>query len=98
MAQSLDALSSAPSFTVNKVNENTIHFGEICLEGLGCDIETATGNRRDRSFLEFPSLDIDSRGAAYITYNDDTNQVPAPNVMVRPSNRWRQLVRIGRHA
>ncbi|MFZ0751676.1 MAG: hypothetical protein WAM70_20110 [Pyrinomonadaceae bacterium] len=82
MAQSLDALSSAPSFTVNKVNENTIHNGEICLEGLGCDIETATGNRRDRSFLEFPSLDIDSRGAAYITYNDDSNQVPAPNVMV----------------
>src|SRR5205085_6288089 len=29
MAQSIDALSSAPSFTTNKVNETAIHRGEI---------------------------------------------------------------------
>ncbi len=82
MAQSLDALNPNPSFTVNKVNENTIHTGEICLDGLNCDIATATGEPRDRSFLEFPSIDIDSRGAAYMTYNDSTNQLPVPYVMV----------------
>jgi hypothetical protein len=61
-------------FAVNKVNENTIHTGEICLDGLDCDISTLQGEPRDRSFAEFPSIDIDSRGAAYITYNDSLNQ------------------------
>ena len=82
MAQTLDALSGNPAFTTNKVNENTLHTGEICLEGLGCDIDTLAGSPRDRSFAEFPSIDIDSRGAAYITYNDSNNQLPAPYVMV----------------
>ncbi|MFS8085570.1 MAG: hypothetical protein ACMG6H_08065, partial [Acidobacteriota bacterium] len=82
MAQSLDALSAAPSFTVNQVNENTVHTGEICQDGLNCDIDTLTGSPRDRSFAEFPSIDIDSRGAAFITYNDSTNQLPAPYIMV----------------
>ena len=82
MAQSLDALGGNPAFTVNKVNENTIHTGEICLDGLNCDISTLTGEPRDRSFAEFPSIDIDSKGAAYITYNDSTNQLPAPYVMI----------------
>jgi PKD repeat protein len=82
MAQALDALGGNPAFTVNKVNENTIHTGEICLDGLNCDISTLTGEPRDRSFAEFPSIDIDSKGAAYITYNDSTNQLPAPYVMI----------------
>ena len=82
MAQTLDALSGNPAFNTNKVNENTIHTGEICLEGLNCDIDTLAGTPRDRSFAEFPSIDIDSKGAAYITYNDSTNQLPAPYVMV----------------
>ena len=85
MAQSLDALSANPVFTVNKVNENTIHTGEICTRGLGCDLPAipsvnpeGKGNRR----LEFPSIDIDSKGAAYITYNDSHNQLPVAYVMV----------------
>src|SRR5205085_6637872 len=53
-----------------------------CLAGLSCDISTLTGSPRDRSFAEFPSIDIDSKGAAYITYNDSTNQLPAPYVMI----------------
>ena len=32
MAQSLDALSGNPTFIANKVNESTIHTGEICLK------------------------------------------------------------------
>src|SRR5207248_1369030 len=86
MAQALDALGGNPAFTVNKVNENTIHTGEICTRGLGCDLpaiplENPKGPG-DRSFAEFPSIDIDSKGAAYITYNDNTNQPLAPYVMV----------------
>src|SRR4029078_5954859 len=37
---------------------------------------------RDRSFAEFPSIDIDSRGAGYITYNDSHNQLPERSVMI----------------
>jgi hypothetical protein len=78
MAQSLNALSATPSLPFNKVNETVIHRGEICLRGLNCDIDTLTGTPSDRSFLEFPSIDIDSRGAAVITFNDNTNQADGP--------------------
>ncbi|HLF56981.1 MAG TPA: hypothetical protein VI942_09075 [Thermoanaerobaculia bacterium] len=87
LAQSLDALSPAPTWEVARVNENTIHTGEICLIGLNCDTALPPGSR-DRSFLEFPSVAIDSRGAAFVTYNDNTNQSAgggesgAPYVMV----------------
>ena len=77
MAQSLNALHKKPSFTLARVSNNVIHRGEICLQGLQCDVDG-----RDRSFLEFPSIDIDSRGRAFITYNDNSNQVEAPYVMV----------------
>lgn len=77
MAQSLNALHKKPGFIVSRVSHNVIHRGEICLQGLQCDVDG-----RDRSFLEFPSIDIDSRGRAFITYNDNTNQVEAPYVMV----------------
>ena len=82
MAQSLDALSASPTFELARVSDTVIHRGEICLEGLSCDLSTALGEPRDRSFLEFPSIDVDSRGAAFVTYNDNTNQVDAPYVMV----------------
>lgn len=77
MAQSLNALHKKPGFTVARVTNNIVHRGEICLQGLQCDVDG-----RDRSFLEFPSIDIDSRGRAFITYNDNTNQVETPYVMV----------------
>jgi hypothetical protein len=79
MAQSLNALSgAATTFTpAIRVNQNTIHRGQICLEGLFCD-----ATQQDRSFLEYPSISMDSKGAAVITYNDNTNQVEAPYVMV----------------
>lgn len=79
MAQSLNALKDKPSFQQTKVSQNVIHRGEICLQGLNCDIAVPM---RDRSFLEFPSIGIDSKGAAVITFNDNTNQVEAPYVMV----------------
>lgn len=77
MAQSLDALAKKPRFRTARVNQTTIHRGEICLRGLQCDID-----RSDRSFLEYPSVSMDSRGAAVVTFNHNANQVAAPYVMV----------------
>jgi len=83
MAQSLNALDGSPTYTYTKVSEHNIHFGEICLAGLNCDIAVPPGSR-DRSFLEFPSITMDHRGAAMITWNDNTNQsaVTAANAQV----------------
>lgn len=77
MAQSLNALDQNAAFTTTRVSQNVIHYGEICLRGLSCDL---SGN--DRSFLEYPSVAVDSKGAAVITYNDNSNQVQGPYVMV----------------
>lgn len=77
MAQSLNALDAAPTFQTVQVSQNVIHRGEICLEGTLCDAEG-----RDRSFLEYPSIDMDSKGAAVIVYNDNTNQSEGPYVML----------------
>ncbi|HEX8188637.1 MAG TPA: hypothetical protein VF586_09810 [Pyrinomonadaceae bacterium] len=77
MAQTLNALDAAPAFQTVQVSQNVIHRGEICLEGTFCDVEG-----RDRSFLEYPSIDMDSKGAAVIVYNDNTNQSEGPYVML----------------
>lgn len=77
MAQSTNALSKNPKYRMAKVNDTTIHRGEICLRGLACDLDGS-----DRSFLEFPSVSVDSDGAAVVTFNHNTNQVGAPYVMV----------------
>ena len=78
MAQSINVLDATPTFTTVKVSQNAIHRGQICLDGLNCDLAVPM---QDRSFLEFPSVTIDSKGAAVITYNDNTNQVQGPYVM-----------------
>jgi hypothetical protein len=77
MAQSLNAFDAAPAFQTVQVSQNVIHRGEICTDGTLCDAEG-----RDRSFLEYPSIDMDSKGAAVIVYNDNTNQSEGPYVMI----------------
>ena len=77
MAESVNALGAAPAFQTAQVSQNVIHRGEICLEGTLCDAQG-----RDRSFLEYPSIDMDSKGAAVIVYNDNTNQSEGPYVML----------------
>jgi hypothetical protein len=77
MAQTLNAFDAAPSFQTVQVSQNIIHRGEICTDGTLCDAEG-----RDRSFLEYPSIDMDSKGAAVIVYNDNTNQSEGPYVMI----------------
>ena len=81
-AQTLNAFDESPSFERLQVSQTVLNRGEICTAGLNCDIDTALGTPRDRSFLEFPSIDVDSRGAAVVTFNDNTNQAGAPYVMV----------------
>ncbi|HEX6183154.1 MAG TPA: hypothetical protein VFZ44_04520 [Pyrinomonadaceae bacterium] len=76
MAQTLNAFDAAPTFTTVPVSQNVVHRGEICTAGVACD---ATG--RDRSFLEYPSIWLDSKGAAVVVYNDNTNQSEGPYVM-----------------
>ncbi|HEV2904803.1 MAG TPA: hypothetical protein VGW32_07135, partial [Pyrinomonadaceae bacterium] len=82
-AQTLNALDPIPTWTITKLSEHTIHFGEICLDGTFCDAAVPPGSR-DRSFLEFPSITMDHRGAPMITWNDNTNQsaVTAANTQV----------------
>jgi hypothetical protein len=77
LAQTLNAFDPAPSFQTAQVSQNVIHRGEICLDGTFCDVEG-----RDRSFLEYPSIDMDSKGAAVVVYNDNTNQSEGPYVML----------------
>ena len=76
MAQTLNAFDATPGFQTVPVSHNIVKRGEICTDGTLCD---ATG--RDRSFLEYPSVDMDSRGAAVVVYNDNTNQSDGPYVM-----------------
>jgi hypothetical protein len=86
MGQSLNALDAVPEFRFAQVNQTVIHRGEICLRGLACDIDGA-----DRSFLEFPSVTIDERGAAVVTFNDNTNQIPVTYVMSSTQTRGPSL-------
>jgi hypothetical protein len=76
LAQTLNAFDAAPSFETAQVSQNVVHRGEICTDGTLCDAQG-----RDRSFLEYPSVDMDSRGAAVVVYNDNTNQSEGPYVM-----------------
>lgn len=67
MAQSLDALSEHPSFSLVKVSEKPNHVGQICTSGLNC---TTGGNR---NLLDFFSVDVDHTGAAAVIWADDNN-------------------------
>ncbi|HSL83089.1 MAG TPA: hypothetical protein VLF66_09945, partial [Thermoanaerobaculia bacterium] len=50
-AQSLDALSPSPAWERLQVSQTVLNRGEICTAGLNCDIDSALGTPRDRSFL-----------------------------------------------
>ena len=82
MAQTLNAFDATPTFQTVPVSQNIVKRGEICTDGTLCD---ATG--RDRSFLEYPSIDMDSKGAAVVVYNDNTNQSEGPYVMTAKQAR-----------
>ena len=71
MTQSLNALSTSPSFATASVAETSTHLSSICFNGVGC---TGQGNR---NLLDFFEVQHDSRGAAVVVYNDDANSLTA---------------------
>jgi hypothetical protein len=66
-AQSLDALSAAPSFAQSNVSgTNPIHVGDVCQAGLNC---TVTGGNRNLS--DFQMIAVDPCGMAHPVWTDD---------------------------
>jgi hypothetical protein len=81
MAQSLNALSTTPTFTQVVVNPNYTHFGRICTNGLVC-------GGSDRSLLDFISVAVDCSGYAHIAYGGNTKaQETAGHTYVHVSNQ-----------
>jgi len=65
LAQSLDALSSEPSFAVARVTDHQTKFGNISTQGLG--------GSPDRSLGDFMQVTTGSHGEAVVSYVDDTS-------------------------
>jgi hypothetical protein len=70
LAQSTNALSSAPTFQQVAVNAAPTHYGEICSNGIVC-------GSSDRSLLDFISVAVDCKGFAHVTYGGNTKQQEA---------------------
>jgi hypothetical protein len=68
MAQSLNALSAAPTFTTTQVSEVSNHYGAICTMGIGC----STGG--DRGVLDFLGVNTGLHGEANVVWADAVNQ------------------------
>lgn len=60
-----------PSVLQKKVTRHPMHYGTVCLEGLGC--AAVTGNRNLADFFE---VSVDPRsGAVVIVYDDTSNDI-----------------------
>jgi hypothetical protein len=70
-AQSRDASLSSPRFSVGQISTSVMHNGDICNQGLNCDI---FGGNRD--LLDFISVTIDASGDADAVWTDDASQSP----------------------
>jgi hypothetical protein len=83
LAMIAGAASSTPTIQQIKVTRHPMHYGTICLEGLGCIL--VQGNR---NLADFFQVEMDPRnGAVVITYNDTSNEAiqevpPIPDGMV----------------
>ncbi|HYR22723.1 MAG TPA: dockerin type I domain-containing protein [Chthoniobacterales bacterium] len=65
-AQSLNAHSREPVFTVSQLSDHIMHFGPICNNGLLCGSGT-------RNLLDFFKVAISSDGLANVVYTDTGN-------------------------
>ena len=83
LSQSLNALSTAPTFRQNTVSEHPIKYGPICTQGTACEVSMG-----DRSLGDYLQVGHDARGAAVVAYVDDTSNAYA----VGPSCRTPQTV------
>src|SRR5713226_1820578 len=68
MAQSLNALNTAPSFSTTQVSEVSNHYGAICTMGIGC----TTGG--DRGLIDFLSVTVGLQGEANVVWADAVNR------------------------
>jgi len=68
IAQSLNALTTAPTFATAQVSEVSNHYGAICTMGIGC----STGG--DRGVLDFLSVSTGLKGEANVVWADAVNQ------------------------
>ncbi len=65
MAQSLNALSSSPSFSITKVSDHVVKYGDISTGGLG--------GAADRSLGDYLQVKTGLAGEAVLSYVDDTS-------------------------
>lgn len=65
MAQSLNALSATPSYSVTRVSDHTVKYGDISTGGLG--------GSADRSLGDFLQVKTGIDGEAVLSYVDDTS-------------------------
>jgi hypothetical protein len=71
LANITDADTKSPNVKQMRVTRHPMHYGTICLEGLGC--AAVTGNRNLADFFE---VTIDPRnGALVIVYDDTSNDI-----------------------
>ena len=68
VAESTDALSSSPHYSVALVTEHPVKYGAICTQGTLCEV-----TQGDRSLGDFLEVNHDARGALILTYVDDTS-------------------------
>jgi hypothetical protein len=85
LGQSLNAHADQSAYTVNPVSEHPVKYGQICTNGLGC----VTGG--DRSLGDFLQVSIDNRGAALVSYVDDTSADTAAGENAGPEEISHQI-------
>ena len=65
MSQSLNALDSSPTFSVTKVSDHVVKYGDISTGGLG--------GSADRSLGDYLQVKTGTNGEAVLSYVDDTS-------------------------
>ena len=70
-AQSKNATAASPNWSIGQVTPQVMHRGDICRNGLNCNI---FGGNRD--LADFISIAIDSQGMANMVWTDDASQSP----------------------
>ncbi len=78
-AQSLNATSTSPTYSLVRATPHAIHLNPVCVSGLGC---TAGTGAADRNLGDFMSIGVDPNGVAFIVYDDTANQLFDPALQV----------------
>jgi len=68
MAQSLNALDAAPSWTISKVTTHPNYFGDICTVGIACGL--VPGVPGDRILADNFGISVAPDGGARVTWTD----------------------------